>query len=130
MAYFNNALQQELRPLVFEIDKKDKAKQKKLLEIKPPLLTKILLAIPAAIGFFVHVPLYLPVKYYVWKIYGKTVHVDSMLIAITLFSYPVYLLVITLLAFVIFNTGWVFLLIIFLPFTAWSYVQLKGQLDK
>ena len=127
---FNNALQQELRPLVFEIDKKDKAKQKRLLEIKPPLLTKILLAIPAAIGFFVHAPLYLPVKHYVCKIYGKTVHVDSMLIAITLFSYPVYLLVITLLAFVIFNTGWVFLLIIFLPFTAWSYVQLKGQLDK
>src|SRR6188474_2048526 len=47
---FNNTLQQELRPLVYEIEKEDKAKQKELLEIRPSLLTKFLLAIPAAIG--------------------------------------------------------------------------------
>ena len=127
---FNNKLQQEFRPLVFEIDKKDKAKQKELLEIRPSTLTKFLLAIPAAIGWLAHVPLYLPIKYWVFKKYGKTVHVDSMLIAIPLFSYPFYLLLITLILFITLNTFWVFLLFIILPFTAWSYVQLKGQLDK
>jgi len=127
---FNNTLKQELKPLVFEIDKKDKAKQKELLEIQPSLFTKILLAIPAVTGWLVHAPLYLPIKYWVLKKYSKTVHVDSMLIAISLFSYPFYLLLITLLLFINLNTWWVFLLFIILPLTAWSYVQVKAQLDK
>jgi len=127
---FNNTLQQELRPLVFEIDKKDKAKQRELLKIKPSLLTKILLVIPAAIGWIAHAPLYLPIKYWVFKKYSNTVHIDSMLIVIPLFSYPFYLLLITLILFITINTYWVFLLFIILPFTAWSYVQVKEQLDK
>jgi len=127
---FNNKLQKELRPLIFEIDKKDKAKQKELLEIKPSVVAKILLAIPSVIGWLVHAPLYLPIKYWVLKKYGKTVHVDSMLIAIPLFSYPFYLLVITILLFITLNTWWAFLVFIILPLTAWSYVQVKGQLDE
>jgi hypothetical protein len=127
---FNNTLQQELQPLVFEIEKNDKPKQKKLLEIKIPLLKKISLAIPAAIGLLIHAPLYLPIKFWVLKKYSKMVHVDSMLIALALFSYPFYLLLITLLFFIILNTWWIFLLFLILPFTAWSYVQLKSQLDK
>jgi len=127
---FNNTLQQELCPLVFEIEKNDKAKQKELLEIKPSLLTKILLAIPAAIGWLAHAPFYLPIKYWVFKKYDKTVHIDSMLIAIPLFSYPFYLLLITLILFFTLNIWWVFLVFIILPFTAWSYVQVKEQLDK
>jgi len=101
-----------------------------LLEIKPSLLTKILLAIPATIGWLAHAPFYLPIKYWVFKKYSKTVHIDSMLIAIPLFSYPFYLLLITFLLFINLNTYWVFLLFIILPFTAWSYVQVKEQLDK
>lgn len=127
---FNTKLQQQLRPLVFEIDKKDKTKQKELLEIQCSLFTKIFLAIPAAIGWLAHAPLYLPIKYWVLKVYGKTVHVDSMFIAIMLFSYPIYLLLITLLLFIFLKSWGAFLLIIILPFTAWSYVQVKGQLDK
>ena len=127
---FNNNLQQELRPLVFEIDKNDKAKQKELLEIKPSLTTKIFLAIPAAIGWLVHAPLYLPIKYWVHKKYNDTGHMDAMQIVLPLFSYPFYLLLITFILFITLNTWWVFILFIILPFTAWSYVQLKGQLDK
>ena len=126
---FNNKLQQELSPLVYEIEKKDKKKQKELLEIKPSLLTKILLAIPAAIGWLVHAPLYLPIKYWVHKKYNNTGHLDAMQIVLPLFIYPFYLLLITFLLFFTLNTYWVFLLMIILPFTAWSYVQVKGQLD-
>ena len=126
---FNNKLEQELRPLVFEIEKNDKKKQKELLEIKPSLLTKILLAIPAAIGWLVHAPLYLPIKYWVDKKYNNSGHVDAMQIVLPIFIYPFYLLFITFLLFFTLNTYWVFLLIIILPFTAWSYVQVKGQLD-
>jgi 1-acyl-sn-glycerol-3-phosphate acyltransferase len=127
---FNNKLQQELRPLVFEIEKDDKAKQKELLKIKIPLLTRIILAIPAAIGWFAHVTLYLPIKYWVHKKYNETGHVDSMQIVLALYIYPFYLLLITLFLFFILKTWWVFLLFVILPFTAWSYVEVKGQLDK
>ena len=126
---FNNRLRQELQPLVFEIEKNDRAKQKELLEIKVPLLAKILLAIPAATGWLVHVPLYLPIKHWVRKKYNNTGHVDSMQIVLTLFIYPFYLLLITILLFIILNSYLVLLLFVILPFTAWSYVQLKGQLD-
>jgi len=125
---FNNKLEQELRPLVFEIEKNDKKKQEELLELKPSLLTKILLAIPAAIGLLIHAPLYLPIKYWVHKKYTDTGHLDAMQIVLPIFTYPFYLLLIVLLSFFVFNTGWVFLLFFILPFTAWSYVQLKGQL--
>ena len=126
---FNNTLQQELVPLVFEIEKKDKVRQKESLEINVPAFTKFLLAVPAALGWLVHAPLYLPIKHWVMKKYSKTVHVDSMLIAISLFSYPFYLLLITMLLFIFLKSWWVFLLIIILPFTAWCYVQVKKQLD-
>src|SRR6187401_7972 len=127
---FNNKLEQELRPLVFEIEKNDKKKQKELLEINPSLLTKILLAIPAAIGWLIHAPLYLPIKYWVHKKYNNSGHVDAMQIVLPIFIYPFYLLLIIFLLFFTLNTYWVFILFIILPFTAWSYVQLKGQLDK
>lgn len=126
---FNNTLQQELRPLVFEIEKNDKKKQKELLEIRPSWLTKIVLAIPATIGWLAHVPFYLPVKYWVHKKYTDTGHVDAMQIVLPLFIYPFYLLLVTFLLFFSLNTYLVFLLMIILPFTAWSYVQVKGQLD-
>jgi len=126
---FNNRLQQELSPLVFEIEKKDKKRQKELLEIDLSLFTKILLAIPAAIGWLIHAPLYLPIKHWVHKKYNNSGHVDAMQIVLPLFIYPFYLLLIIFLLFFTLNTYWVFLLIIILPFTAWSYVQVKGQLD-
>lgn len=127
---FNNTLQQELRPLVYEIEKEDKAKQKELLKIKIPLFTKLFLAIPAAIGWAVHAPFYLPIKYWVHKNYNDSGHVDAMQIVLPIFIYPFYLLLITLILFITLNTWWVFLLFIILPFSAWSYVQLKGQLDE
>ena len=127
---FNNRLQQELRPLVYEIEKEDKAKQKELLKIKIPLFKKIFLAIPAAIGWLVHAPFYLPIKYWVHKKYNNSGHVDAMQLAIPLFIYPVYLLLIILILFFVLKTWWVILLFIMLPFTAWSYVQVKGQLDE
>jgi len=126
---FNNKLEQELHPLVFEIEKKDKKKQKELLEIKPSLLTSILLVIPAAIGWLFHAPLYLPIKYWVNKKYNDTGHLDAMQIVLPLFIYPFYLLLVTFLLFFTLNSYWVFLLMIILPFTAWSYVQVKRQLD-
>ena len=126
---FNNHLQQELKPLVFEIEKTDKEKQKEILEIKISTIKKVLLVLPAAIGWLAHAPFYFPVKKFVFKKFGKTIHIDSMLIALPTFIYPLYLLLIVLLLFLFIKSCWVFLSFLILPFTAWSYVQVKRQLD-
>lgn len=127
---FNDRLNAQFRNLVFEIDKKDISKQKEILVQKPTTSQRIIFTIPAALGFLFHVPLYLPVKNYVWKRCNHNDHFDSVMAAILLFSYPLYLLLIATVLFLIFKSAWVFLILPALPFTAWSYMLLKDQLDK
>jgi hypothetical protein len=127
---FNSRLQKELEPLVFEIDSRDKQKQKELLEIKPSSFLKALLALPAAIGWLLHAPLYLPLKKMVRRRYNGTVYFDSVLTALLVFTYPVYLLLLVLLAYLLIKSWWVLLLFLLLPLAAWAYVQVKSQLDR
>jgi 1-acyl-sn-glycerol-3-phosphate acyltransferase len=126
---FNVKLQRELAQLVFEIPTGDKQIQEKKLQIKQSLAKKIILSIPAAIGFIVHLPLYLPVKNFIWKRTKHNDHYDSVMVALLLVIYPLYLLIIVLTLWFITSCWWVFLPLIILPFTAWAYVQLKEQLD-
>jgi len=127
---FNQLLQEQLESGVFEIEKKDKQRQKEILTLIPSRTKKILLSIPAGIGFLLHAPLYLPVKSYVWKRTYKNDHYDSVLTALLLFTYPLYLLVIFLLVWLSVSFCWAFAVFILFPFTAWCYIQLKPQLDK
>jgi 1-acyl-sn-glycerol-3-phosphate acyltransferase len=127
---FNDKLRVQLEKLVFEIPKTDRQAQAEKLEIKPSLLKKILLAMPAAIGWLIHLPLYLPIKHFVWKRTHKNDHYDSVMTGVLLFTYPIYLLIITLITWIILNSWWMVFLFLMVPFTAWSYVQLKPQLDK
>jgi 1-acyl-sn-glycerol-3-phosphate acyltransferase len=128
---FNGLLQGQLSRLVYEIDKNDTDKKTVLLTAKISLFKKIVLSIPAAPGYILHWPLYATVNYFMWrKRKFLTDHFDSVMIAILTFTYPVYVLLITLLAFLVFKSPWLFLLLLILPFTAWAFVQLKPQLDK
>lgn len=126
---FNNLLQQQLEQLVLEIPKMDKEKQSALLEIKPSLLQKIVLAIPAAIGWLVHMPLFLPVKKIIWEKTLDNDHYDSIMTGILLLTYPIYLLLIISLLWIFTGNAWALSLLFLLPFTAWSFAQLKPQLD-
>jgi len=126
---FNQKLEHELHELVFEIDKKDISKQKQLLEKKPSLVSKILLFIPAVIGWLVHAPLFLPIRSFVIKRTRNNDHYDSITVAMLLFFYPLYLILLILIAILLTSNFYFLILIFALPFTAWSYVQVKGQLD-
>ena len=128
--FFNNKLEDQLRQLVFEIDKNDIEKQKLLLEKNHSLFTKIILLIPAIIGWLIHAPLYLPIKKFTYKKTWDNDHYDSVLIALLLFIYPLYVILITILILLLTHNLFSWLLIIALPFTAWAYMQLKPQLDK
>lgn len=127
---FNHRLNEEFKQLVFEIPETDKKKKTKLLYIKIPLLKKILLAIPALTGFITHLFLFLPVKAFTNSRTLHTDHYDSVIIAILLFAYPIYLFLLVAILWIITKSWLVLFLLLLLPFTAWSYIQLKPQLEK
>jgi len=127
---FNSRLNEQLKNLVYEIGKEDILKQKEILGQKPTALQKIIFSIPAALGFILHAPLYIPVKRFVWKRCNHNDHFDSVSAAILLFTYPLYLFLLSIILYIILNTAYVFLIFLIFPFTAWSFVLLKNQLDK
>ncbi|WP_276504326.1 1-acyl-sn-glycerol-3-phosphate acyltransferase [Terrimonas pollutisoli] len=127
---FNNKLQSQLRSLVFEISNTDKKKKQQLLEKKPSPFANILLSFPAFLGWLTHFPLYLPIQRITYKKTSHNDHYDSVMAAALLFTYPLYLLVISFVLFYFTKSNYSFLLLLLLPLTAWSYVQVKRQLDK
>jgi 1-acyl-sn-glycerol-3-phosphate acyltransferase len=127
---FNDKLKTELEKLVFEIPADDLVLKKKVLTVKQSNLSKIILTIPATIGLLLNAPLYLPVRYFVRTKTKDSDHHDSVLLALLIFFYPVYILLLTSLCF-FFTQSWLSIFIILvLPFTARAYVQLKNQLEK
>jgi hypothetical protein len=127
---FNYALQKQLEELVFEIPKENTLEQEVVLRQKPSFLRRLLLAIPAFPGFLFHAPLYLPIRSFAKRKLDDTDHYDSVVVALLFFCYPLYIILLTLGIFFWTGNALSFLLIIIFPFTAWAYVQLKGQLDK
>ena len=127
---FNEVLRDQLNQLVIEIRQDDFNGQKEILSIQPSLIEKVLLAIPAAIGFIVHAPLYLPIKKFVWKRCNHNDHFDSVLAALLLVAYPLYMLMIVIIALIFTKSPWSLFLFLIFPFTAWSFVQLNRQTGK
>ena len=126
---FNNELRQQLEKGVYKIPQDDLALQKRLLERKPSRLKQVLLAIPAFAGCILHAPLYQPIRRYTLKKAAHNDHYDSILIALLLVSYLPYLLLLSLLLYYFTHSLSSFLCLLLVPFSAWSYVQLKPQID-
>jgi 1-acyl-sn-glycerol-3-phosphate acyltransferase len=126
---FNNKLNTALKELVFEIPQENKKLQTEKLSVKIPALKKMLLFVPAALGYILHLPLYLPIQGILRKKAWDTGHYDSLLVTLLLFLYPVYLFLCFLLAWYISNSWYALLLLLIMPFCAWACVQLKTQLD-
>jgi 1-acyl-sn-glycerol-3-phosphate acyltransferase len=126
---FNETLKIQLNKFVFEIDSNDKTALHKTFYIKQSLPKKILLFIPALIGLLVHAPVFYFAKWLANKLVKEDGHDDSKLVGFLFVLYPVFLLLLSVIWFFISGGLISFLLILLLPFTAWSYVQLKKQLD-
>lgn len=121
---FNKLLEQQLKQLVIEIPA-DGAKEE--LTVKLPYLKKILLSLPAMLGYLLHFPLYFPTRYFVWKKTHHNDHYDSVMIAILLFTYPLYVFILVTILWTITSSWWALSLFIILPLSAWACVQLKKQ---
>ena len=127
---FNLKLKEQLHQVVYDINKTDVQKQERILERKPSLFAKISLFIPAAVGWLVHAPLYIPLKNFTYRKTVNNDHYDSILVVLLLFLYPACVILLSLIMVLLTNNPFFWLLIVILPFTAWAYVQLKPQLDK
>jgi len=126
---FNANLLQQLQSFVFEIESGDKALLHQKFYVPQPFLKKIILFIPAVLGWALHAPLYYPLKIIVKKSAFDTDHYDSIMVSFLLLAYPLYLLIITLVAFFVFHQWYALLVLLVFPFTAWAPIQLKKQLD-
>jgi 1-acyl-sn-glycerol-3-phosphate acyltransferase len=123
---FNLKLQQQLKNLVIEAEPSDKKKIKKIFFIQQPLIKKILFFIPAIAGLILHAPLYYPV---ILSIKNRANdHYDSIVVGLLFILYPIYLLVISVIIYFITGSLWALLLLLIIPFTAWSCLQLKRQI--
>lgn len=127
---FNHLLNQQLKELVWEIPANDIERKTTLLTVKISPLKKSILAIPSMLGWLLHAPLYIPVKSFTWKRTHSNDHYDSVMTTLLLFSYALYLLMLTGIAWIITGSPWALLLPVLMPLTAWAHVQLKSQLDK
>lgn len=125
---FNEKLKNELSKLVYEIDKNDYQKLEKYFLIKNSFIKKIVLFIPAVFGFIVNAPLYFVIHLIIKN--RSVDHYDSIMMGLLFVFYPLYVLAITLIVLLI-SKSWYSLLVLFLvPFTLWSYLQLKRQIRK
>lgn len=127
---FNQHLQEQLLDLVYDIPFEDDPQiREKLTRPVSPVL-KGLLALPAAAGYVLNLPFYATVEALVKKRFGKTVHFDSIMMAGLLFTYPFYLLFLTLLAYLFTGSAYSLGIILLLPALGWCYQWIKPQLDK
>lgn len=125
-AEFNSLLEKELKQLVFEIPKDDLTQQQEKLAVPVSLLKKLFLFLPACIGLLLHAPLFIPVRAYVNKKTKHTDHYDSVLIAILMLTYPIYVILITI-VLGYWAEWWTLLLLIVSPLTARAFVWLNRQ---
>ena len=126
---FNMQLEDQLKPFVFEIEPGDKETLHKTFYIPQSLSKKILLAIPALAGFIIHIIFYNGVKWIGNTLVKEEGHFDSKIVGLLFFLYPLYIGLLIAVSFAATKNGWSFLLMLVIPFTAWSYIQLKKQLD-
>lgn len=124
---FNEKLNEQLCDLVFEIDKTDHEKLKDYFFIRQSFAKKTFLFIPAVIGFIVHAPFYF-IIYLIIKNIAKD-HYDSVMAALLFLLYPFIVVTVTLIIFLSTKSVYSLLLLVLLPFTLWSYLQLKKQIQ-
>lgn len=124
---FNEKLKSELSDLVYEIGQKDVKKKKDIFEKEQSFISRILLALPAAIGFVLHAPLYYAIKLIIKdKAIG---HYDSIMVGSLFLFYPLYVIVFTLIVFLVTNLSITFLLAAIFPLTALCLLHFRSSVQ-
>jgi 1-acyl-sn-glycerol-3-phosphate acyltransferase len=123
---FNEQLNQQLQQMVYEIDPADVNTISEKFNIKVTPAFYFLL-LPAILGWILHAPLFYPLRAFTTYRFESSDHYDSVLNALLILTYPLYLL---LLFFIFFSISPLYGLatILLMPFSAWCLVRVKYQL--
>lgn len=122
---FNEQLEKQLQDLVYEFDPSDENTMQEKLGFPVSPLQKMLLMVPAFIGWLLHAPFYYPVKLLTIAFFNND-HYDSVQASLLMLLYPVYILIIIVIAYT--WTGWLaLLLLLMMPLTAWCFLHWKEQ---
>lgn len=120
---FNAELHQQLNNLVIELPK-DALRQRQLIFKTTVSRFKFLLfALPAFVGFLLHVPL-LSLFHLIIRKKAKD-HYDSIVVGLLFFFYPVYLLILAIVIALCCNWWMALLIVLIVPLTLWSFLQVK-----
>lgn len=122
---FNESLNTQLSELVIQFPETDECRRQQSFHISGSTGQTGLLALPAAIGWLLHAPLYLPVRSIVRAKAIDSDHYDSILFCLLLLSAPFYWLVCTALLALITGPLWAAIALPLFPLTAWCRVQWK-----
>ena len=125
---FNQILKVQLEQLVIQIKPANQKVIREKFHTRISSLKKSLLFLPACIGYLLHAPLYLPIKSFAFKKFGKIDHYDSVVVGLLFLFYPLYLLLIAFIIHCLISGYWWASAFALMPFTAWSFVQTKKQI--
>ena len=126
VASFNAHLKNEMQPLVLELPEKNrKQNANEYFPDEQSLLKKIILFIPGILGLIVHTPYYLVLKALVKKWSGKSGHYDSLLVGVSFFTFPLYVLLISGIFWYFLGIKIGILAFLLLPFMAYAAVRIK-----
>jgi len=123
-----NYIHSQLSSLVYEINPADKIVISQKFYHPVSFIKKLLLVVPAAIGWLIHVPFFFPIKKLIRNKTLHSGHYDSIIVGVAVLFYPVYLFIFSLvLYYFLGGYSWLFILIIS-PLSFLSYLHLKKQL--
>ncbi|MCO5285587.1 MAG: 1-acyl-sn-glycerol-3-phosphate acyltransferase [Chitinophagaceae bacterium] len=120
---FNDILSEALSQHVYEIPDRSLSARKEIFEKPLTPIQKWVLALPAGIGYFLNCPVYFLAK----AITNQTRpdHYDSLLVGILFLTYPFYLLIITVIAWLLSGSLWSLLLPAVMPLTALALLHYR-----
>jgi 1-acyl-sn-glycerol-3-phosphate acyltransferase len=119
----NDLIRAQLEDLVYEIEPYDVERRKEIFKSDEPWYINATIFLPAVLGFILHAPFYYAVHFII-KDRSKD-HYDSVMVGIFFLFYPFYILLLSLILFLITHNPASFLLFILMPITALCLLHVK-----
>ncbi len=123
---FNEKLELALRPIVYHLESGNKKHIREKFRTHVPHLKKILLLLPALAGLIFLFPVYFPTRELVRRKWNND-HFDSLVVAILFITFPFYLLLITIIGFLLLPGYWALMLPIALLLSALALLHFLGR---
>jgi 1-acyl-sn-glycerol-3-phosphate acyltransferase len=124
---FNDNLKSQLTQLVFQVKPYDKNIINSLFPYHITNFKKIILALPTVVGFLLHFPLYAFTKKITHKYFWHNDHYDSVWVSLLFLLYPFYLLILFFIIGFSLNFTLAGYIILFMPISAYCFMQLKNS---